>query len=607
MRNQKSKIKNQNCGSGSTLVLVLIALVLLTVMGTGLLTVAYGVRLDAIRLKNEAVARLTAEAGYEQALYWMSQQQDMLSALQKGVPGTTGNLSFPDGDCAYAIELFSFAGSRPIYRIVSTGHSGVFNRTTDALVIQAVSGWDMGQCSVPSGKSSTIAVYFVNGEIIDIPIHINKQNEKTDKIDINISGSPRFLKDVGMGESRYVDGDPKKGDKYATVMRLFEGGIDFEQPDSKITDETVIQSKVSRFKDSTKTQYQFKPLSTVSPAPVSNPQPAVQLEFFVEDGVGKVRITDNCTVVGYSRDNDNKTYDFRIKSGSGGTEFERFYIYAYHLKPTSQPSIVVPLTNTYVTQSFGGVESKPGGQIFVEGNVVIGGNNTLHSNDQVFQGTVTVVAEKKSDGTGGNIWIADNVKVSDYDSLGVYHPRSSDGMPATENPNAMGLIAQGVIKVIDPGMSSYASNYSEFSSKEAGNNNYPGPPTSVPSGYEYVPVAVPVSGGAEYERYLSDQTEVEAAITVGGGGWGAENVARKYSDKYYGGRKQASGSQDDLIVRGSITEVLRGVVGVTGTDGYLKHYYLDERLLEGILPGDIWLRGKYIPAPAGWHDYRAAN
>ncbi len=97
MRTQNLKLKIQNrqvhrmpygnglrhCGSGSVLALVIIAMVLLTVMGMGLLSVAYGVRLDAIRLKNETVARLAAEAGYEQALYWMSQQQDMLSAIQK--------------------------------------------------------------------------------------------------------------------------------------------------------------------------------------------------------------------------------------------------------------------------------------------------------------------------------------------------------------------------------------------------------------------------------------------------------------------------------------------------------------------------------------------
>ncbi|MHC4627490.1 MAG: hypothetical protein ACYTDV_10960, partial [Planctomycetota bacterium] len=67
------------------------------------------------------------------------------------------------------------------------------------------------------------------------------------------------------------------------------------------------------------------------------------------------------------------------------------------------------------------------------------------------------------------------------------------------------------------------------------------------------------------------------------------------------------GNQDQLIVRGTITEAMRGVVGLIGNDGYLKSYYLDSRLLEGILPGDMWLRGKYVPAPAGWNEYRPTN
>ena len=95
---------------------------------------------------------------------------------------------------------------------------------------------------------------------------------------------------------------------------------------------------------------------------------------------------------------------------------------------------------------------------------------------------------------------------------------------------------------------------------------------------------------------------VEAAITVGGGGWGAENVAR---DRY-GDRKEASGNQDDLIVRGTLVEAFRGVVGLVGGDGFYKQYYFDSRLLEGILPGDMWLRGKFIPAPAGWSDYQSS-
>ena len=206
---------------GSALVLVVVALLILSALGTGLLTVAYGVRHRAIRLRNEAVAMLAAEAGYERATFWMSQQQDMLTALQNNLTGTTGSLQFQDGRCNYTIDFFSFVGARPVYRILSSGSSGMFNRTVDVLVVQAIGGWDMGMCRVPSGSSSTYAVNFADGEIIDMQLHINKLDDNPDNRDIYIIGSPRFLQAVGMGESRYQAGD---SDKYASFMDLFEGG-----------------------------------------------------------------------------------------------------------------------------------------------------------------------------------------------------------------------------------------------------------------------------------------------------------------------------------------------------------------------------------------------
>ncbi len=111
-------------------------------------------------------------------------------------------------------------------------------------------------------------------------------------------------------------------------------------------------------------------------------------------------------------------------------------------------------------------------------------------------------------------------------------PHDADGKPSDDNPNILGLVAQGVIKVIDPGLSSYSE----------GTNDYPGPPATV-NNLVYVPVGrydesegswvrkrvnrrwVNVYEPAEvYDRYLPDPMVVEAAITVGGGGWGAENV-----------------------------------------------------------------------------------
>ncbi len=562
---------------GSALVMVVASLVILAAIGVGLLMVGYLVRLRAIQLKAEAEAMLAAEAGYEKAVFWMCQQKDMLAALQQGVEGTSGTINFPLAYCDYRIEFYSFLGCRPAYRVVSTGHSGRFTRTADVLVIQAASGWDMGMCRVPTSSTSTTKVYFASDEIIDMPIHINELNDFPDERDIYITGSPQFLQLVAMGESRHTDSDM---DKYGSVMSLFNSGIYFDQPDTKVTDETSIQTKVDRFKESTKSEFKFTPVAGAS---VTDPQPAVQLEFFVEGEVGKVRIIRNCTVRGFKQTQDSRTWDFKIKPSTSPTKYERYYLYAYHVAPedadTTGERFTRLIQDTYVSQSFGGVESAPGGQIFVDGNVIIGGNHAGHDGDQVVKGKVTVVAT-------GNIWVADSIRVDGE--------HDADGRPSVDNPNILGLLAQGVVKVVDPGMSDYT--YVDDSPIE-------------PSGFKYIPIGRPdnpsaMEGDADYHmRHLPDPVVVEATITVGGGGWGAENVERGS----YGGRKEIGGTQDNLVVRGSITEAIRGVVGLIGQDGFLKNYYMDERLLEGILPGDMSLRGKYIPAPAGWHDYRAAN
>ena len=440
----------------------------------------------------------------------------------------------------------------------------------NVLVVQAVSGWDMGTCQSPTSSTTTSPVYFATGETIDMPVYVNKANDSPDVRDIFLSGTPAFQASVAVGESRLTTGGT---DKYSNVLGLFGGGIYFDQPATRITDESTVQTKVTRFRSSTKSQYVFTPTAG---APVSNPQAAVQLEFFVTNGVGQVRLTNNCTVRGFEQTSDARTYDFKIHPGSNGTQFDRYYLYAYHVASrnaaTNGDQRTVNLSDTYVSQSFHGVQSQAGGQIFVNGNVIIGGNNTTGNNDQVVNGKVTVVAT-------GNIWIADNVWVDGA------HDTNSE--PTAANPNVLGLLAQGVIRVVDPGLSTIDGTINV-------------------SGYTYLPIGKPdyPSAGPSDSNYnhrsLSDPLTVEAALTVGGGGWGAENVKRGS----YGGRKEATGTQDTLAVHGMISEAIRGVVGVVGTDGFLKSYHMDERLLDGIVPGDIWLRGKFVPAPAGWQDSR---
>lgn len=596
MKTQKSKPdsvkiiipKHRN---GSSLVLVAMSLVILSFLGIGMLKVAWGVRHNAIKTKNETISMLAAEAGYEKAIFWMSQRQDMLSAIQQDDAGVTDGLKLPSGEANYQIMLYTFAGSRPVYRVISNGSCGQFTRTVDVLVIQAISGWDMGRCMVPTGTSSTSPVYFVDGEIIDMPLHINDQQDSPDHIDIHLDGDPQFLQTAGMGESRYTK---LGGDKYGSEINKFDNGILFNQPDNRITDKTTVQNKIERFKDSTNPQYKLSPVALAS-GPISNPEPAVQLEFFVEDGVGKVRVTNDCTV----QSHEGNTYDYKVKDGSDGKLFEKYDIYSYHYAPKDK-GVVYNVEDTYVSQDFGGVESEPGGQIYIDGNVVIGGDLDYNGGNQLVKGKITVVAT-------GNIWVADSITVDGA--------HDADGKPSQDNPNILGLVADGVVKVVDPGMSEQVEvDFGSSDDINVGGADFEYAPIGlqdetvvggrkwVQTGYfpwqgYYVDVPAEVK---ESNRLLPQEMIVEAALTVGGGGWGAENVY------YYNGRKNTNSSgNDDLILRGTITEVIRGVVG-HGSNGYLKNYYFDSRVLEGILPGDMWLQGKFVPAPAGWHDYRSA-
>jgi hypothetical protein len=443
--------------------------------------------------------------------------------------------------------------------------------------MQAISGWDMGKCRVPTGASSTVNVNYITGEIIDMPIHINRLDDSPDAADIYITGTPDFRRSVAMGESRYkTDGS----DKYSSVIDLFTAGIYFNQPDSKISDANAVQSKVDRFRDTTDASYQFTPTVVNGGAGfTANVRlPAVHLEFFVDpNGAGKVRITNDCIVRGFQQNQDSRTSDFKVTPGSTPQAYERYLIYGYHVRPSTDNRIIRRIDETYVTQSFGGVSAVPGGQIYVNGNVIISSSDPCLA-DPCSGGARNVVKDKITVVATGNIWIANEIKVAGA--------HDANGKPTMDNPNVLGLLAQGVIKVVDPNVIFF-------------DTGGPNPPNN----FVYVPIGLPDNTNEpnSYYRHLPNPMVVEAGMTVGGGGWGAENV----KTGSYGGRKNGGSSTalDTLIIRGTLTESIRGLVG-RSPNGYLKQYYLDERLLTGILPGNIGLQGKFIPTPAGWRDYR---
>jgi hypothetical protein len=578
MKLPKKKLKNHK---GSVLALAVILTVILTLAGFAMLKAAEGRLGQAMRTKSQESAAAAAEAAYEKAVFWMSEQVDLLTSLQSGQ--TTGTLNFAQSNADYSVTLASFSGSRPIYKVSANGHCGIYQKTLDAYVVQAMAGWEMGQCRIPSSPTSTAEVNFMSGEIIDMPLSINALNDNPDNRDIYISGSPDFRDHVSMGESRYTTSG---SDKYSSVINMFDEGISFGQPASRIYDSGAVSAKVELFRTTTNSSYRFTPTKITLPkssngktgfysATVSD-LPAVQLKFYVKsNGQGYVRIYNNCTVAGYTRGgNDSSTWDYKINPAGSGNTFIRYPIYGCHYTSGTYTDVRIDNESDpiYVRQSYNGVKSDPGAQIYVDGNVVIG----CSSEDASSLGTINTVKGRIAVVATGNIWIANELKVDGT--------RDADGMPVESNTNVVGLITEGVVKVVDAGMTTNNLLY-----KSANYNA-----TKIAN---YAPIGIK-EGSTTYDRQTPYQMVVEAAMTIGGGGWGAENVDRGSSsprETYY------SNQNDKLIVRGSITEACRGVVG-SGNNGYLKQYFYDRRLMTGIIPGNIGLKGKYLLVPGGWKE-----
>jgi hypothetical protein len=586
----KTQYQQHRKHNGSVLALVLILTVLLTLTGFAMLKAAQGRTLQAVRVKSQESASSAAEAGYEKAVFWMGQQVSMQTALQSAQ--RSGTLTFAQSNANYTVSQATVINqSCPIYKVQSTGYCGIYQKTIEAYVVQAITGWEMGQCRVPSNTTQTSEVSFVTGETIAMPLHINKLDDNPDKKDIYITGTPSFLEHVSMGEARYTSGGT---DKYDTVINLFTQGISFSQPASRIYDADIVAAKVEEFRTTTNATYCLTPTKVALPKSANGKTgfftatvtdlPAVQLKFYVNgSGVGYVRIYNNCTVAAYTT-SGSATWDYKIDP-TNTKNYIKYPIYGCHYNAGVNAYTDVRIDNTddpiYIRHMYGTTKGAPGAQIYVNGNVVIGCDST----DDTALGTLNTVKGQITIVATGNIWLANELKV--------YGTRAADGMPASDNTNIIGLIAQGVIKVVDPGMTK--SDYYDKLLYDISSYN-----ATLPAGITYCPIGSK-EGSLRYDRALPRNMVVEAAITVGGGGWGAENVARKDGSSENKGRETVTSDNDYLIVRGSITEVCRGVVG-QGDNGYLKQYYFDKRLMTGILPGNIGLKGKYLLVPGGWSE-----
>jgi len=626
-RTKKSIFKIRN--NGSVLVLASAVVLALTILGLGILTAAYGARLRSTKLRHKTMAGLVAEAGYEDAILWMNQQADVLSSMAAGGRGSIGRGSASslstsrirktsrpdrfagDGNFVYTISFDRFLGTQPVYEVVSEGYYGQFKQRVRAFVVQKVSGWDMGLCKIPSSNWIADPAFFTGADIVRMPIHINIEDTAQDSsADIYISrrNKPRFGYRVSMGESRYtwwVDGK----DKYRSLIYLFDKGIYFNQAECNVTDpfssgENIsAEQKVSRFGRITSSAFNFSPVSSPAVVPADAgwlTAPAVQLEFFVSgQGAGMVRITNDCTVCCTAGTGD----DFMLAAGQVNP-YTLYPIYGYHYADSSSSSDF-PITSTYVRQQASSPSGRvasadAGGQIFVNGNVIIGGavgidssGNVVMAGTRLFsklRGRLTIVAT-------GNIWI-----VSPIVYAGPQQPAEYEGgyltklVPSMQNTNVLGLFSQfGVVKVIDPKLSlNVPPSSSNPNIPEVYTNAEGALLTYRPVGFQAALPSRVWDRQLQPPQFPETSMVVQAAITACGGGWGAENV---------GGRVNVNpAGMDNLIVAGSITESVQGKVSDGAGNGFRRCYYFDERLLTGILPGDMWLQSKYVPTPGGWSD-----
>jgi hypothetical protein len=623
---------------GSILAFVAIGVLILTILGLGILSVAYGMRLQALNFRRETTAKMAAEAGYENAVNWLN-EHDPMQELQ--IQSGSGRLSSGRGNnfgitfemgpykdsgylenasFEYTIDFHHFMGSMPVYRIKSTGTCEPISRSVEAQVVQSVYGLDIGQCKLPIGRSENQSekMYFTDTDVIDMPIHINSDNDR--KADLAVRGKPKFTNKISFSDSRFKSYG-RSQDKYSSLTQLFKKGAYFNQPESKIVSSKAkndaLTAKVTRFEKSTDRKFAIEQTEDLSDFDAY----AAQIEFYINSSDNAmIRITNNCGVTC----KPGGDYDYMLanpSSRSGGSANKPYKIYAYHhARNTRRRKIYTWNSDDYalddsrlmVQQKFNDsrIKTDPGGQIYVDGNVIIGGETVrdrktgvsyinIDGNlyDPKFRGKLTIVAT-------GNIWIVNSIE---YD--GPMDQKSTEyAVPAADNKNVLGLFSQnGVVRVIDPGQcdSTAVDNRVVIvnDKDDADTDN------DIVYTYSFKPVgdremaSSEVSGrlrmnpyGGEFERQLPDPMVIHAAITCGRGGFGAENVENRRENNEEDGI-------DTLVVVGSVTEVFGDIVSFNN-NGYVKRYYFDKRLSGGILPGNVWLQGKHIPKPGGWQDSR---
>lgn len=211
---------------GAILGLVLVTMVILSFLGIGLINLSLASALEAGRTVSTVQSFWNAEAGLEQAKAIAQKRRRpanliVLPGSPSGFLTGTNSISGATTSGTYSVDVYAdptwtnVSSNLKRYIIRSRGRTPNGKEQTvmvSALIESFASYMHASNAEETSGGNN---IYFATGDLLDGPVYVNDQ--------LNISGTPRFLKSVSSADStvNYRSGG---------TAAVFEGGLNLGVP-----------------------------------------------------------------------------------------------------------------------------------------------------------------------------------------------------------------------------------------------------------------------------------------------------------------------------------------------------------------------------------------
>lgn len=240
---RKASFRVDHSHPGSALVAVMIVLMIMTLVGSGLMSLTMNnVRLGD-RQKRNAVAFNIAESGAARAGLWLK-QQGLTGALPTGTVTWTNQAL---GDGAYDVAITPHPDNDTNYQkkyiITSTGAANGRSQT----VVLSLREQSFGRYAYFTDyEVSSITgnpIWFKAGEVIDGPAHSNNTDESDFHINYNNSTAPIFLDEVtAAGDSiTYNPGTPTTEEDWRKIFRDGSTGFKLNTSRIELPDSSTVQ------------------------------------------------------------------------------------------------------------------------------------------------------------------------------------------------------------------------------------------------------------------------------------------------------------------------------------------------------------------------------